>query len=178
MASLRRTIALVGMMGAGKSSVGRRLALRLDVPFRDADAEIEAAAGCTVQEIFARYGEEEFRSGERKVICRLLGEPAHVLATGGGAFIDPQTRARMKESAVSVWIKAPVDVLLARVQRKDDRPLLKNADPREVLERLLKEREPIYSEADFSVSSENGPHAETVERIVAALKERGTWVEP
>ncbi|HEY0282994.1 MAG TPA: shikimate kinase, partial [Rhizomicrobium sp.] len=104
MAGLRRTIALVGMMGAGKSSIGRRLAARLEVPFRDADGEIERAAGCTVAEIFARYGEGAFREGERKVIERLLGEPPHVLATGGGAFIDPQTRTRIKDSAVSVWI--------------------------------------------------------------------------
>jgi shikimate kinase len=161
------------MMGAGKSSLGRRLAARLKVPFRDADSEIERAAGCTVSEIFARYGEGAFREGERKVIERLLTEPPHVLATGGGAFIDPGTRARMKDCAVSVWIKAPVDVLLSRIQRKDDRPLLKTGDPREVMERLLKEREPVYAEADLTVSSENGPHAETVERIVTALKERG-----
>ena len=173
MAELRRTIALVGMMGAGKSSIGRRLATRLKVPFQDADDEIEQAAGCTVADIFARYGEPAFRDGERKVIERLLTEPPHVLATGGGAFIDPGTRARMKDCAVSVWIKAPVDVLLSRIQRKDDRPLLKTGDPREVMERLLKEREPVYAEADLTVSSENGPHAETVERIVTALKERG-----
>jgi shikimate kinase len=163
------------MMGSGKSSIGRRLAARLKVPFRDADSEIELAAGCTVAEIFARYGEPAFREGERKVIERLLGEPPHVLATGGGAFIDPVTRARMKDCAVSVWIKAPVDVLLARVQRKGDRPLLKTGDPHEVLERLLKERGPIYAEADFAVDSENGPHAETVERIVTALKKRDVF---
>ncbi len=177
MAGLRRTIALVGMMGAGKSSIGRRLAARLEVPFRDADGEIERAAGCTVAEIFARYGEGAFREGERKVIERLLGEPPHVLATGGGAFIDPQTRTRIKDSAVSVWIKAPLEVLLARVHRKDDRPLLKTGDPREIMERLLKLREPIYAEADLIASSESGPHSETVERIVAALKERGDYEE-
>ena len=177
MAELRRTIALVGMMGAGKSSIGRRLATRLKVPFRDADSEIERAAGCAIPEIFARYGEGAFRDGERKVIERLLAEPPHVLAAGGGAFIDPRTRARMKDCAVSVWIKAPVDVLLARVKRKEDRPLLKTGNPREILERLLTEREPIYAEADLAVDSENGPHAETVERIVAALKERGVCGE-
>jgi len=173
MAALRRTIALVGMMGAGKSSVGRRLAARLDVPFCDADAEIEAAAGCTISDIFERYGESAFRDGERKVIGRLLGEPPHVMATGGGAFIDPETRARMKECAVSVWLKAPVDVLLARILRKDTRPLLKAGEPREVLERLLTEREPIYALADIAIESESGPHCETVERIMAALSERG-----
>lgn len=177
MAELRRTIALVGMMGAGKSSIGRRLATRLKVPFRDADSEIEQAAGCTIAEIFARFGEGAFRDGERKVIDRLLAEPPHVLATGGGAFIDPGTRACMKDRAVSVWIKAPVDVLLARIKRKDDRPLLKTGDPHEVMERLLKEREPIYAEADLAVDSENGPHGETVECIVAALKERGVCEE-
>jgi shikimate kinase len=177
MAELRRTIALVGMMGAGKSSIGRRLATRLKVPFRDADSEIERAAGCAIAEIFARYGEGAFRDGERKVIDRLLAEPPHVLATGGGAFIDPETRARMRDCAVSVWIKAPVDVLLARVKRKDDRPLLKTGNPREVLERLLMEREPIYAEADLTIESEEGPHGETVERIVAALKERGVCGE-
>jgi shikimate kinase len=165
------------MMGAGKSSIGRRLATRLKVPFRDADSEIEQAAGCTIAEIFARFGEGAFRDGERKVIDRLLAEPPHVLATGGGAFIDPGTRACMKDRAVSVWIKAPVDVLLARIKRKDDRPLLKTGDPHEVMERLLKEREPIYAEADLAVDSENGPHGETVECIVAALKERGVCEE-
>jgi len=173
MAALRRTIALVGMMGAGKSSVGRRLAVRLDVPFCDADAEIEAAAGCTISDIFERYGESAFRDGERKVIGRLLAEPPHVMATGGGAFIDPETRARMKECAVSVWLKAPVEVLLARILRKDTRPLLKAGEPREVLERLLNEREPIYALADIAIESESGPHCETVERIMAALSERG-----
>jgi len=160
-------------MGAGKSSVGRRLAVRLDVPFCDADAEIEAAAGCTISDIFERYGESAFRDGERKVIGRLLAEPPHVMATGGGAFIDPETRARMKECAVSVWLKAPVEVLLARILRKDTRPLLKAGEPREVLERLLNEREPIYALADIAIESESGPHCETVERIMAALSERG-----
>ena len=173
MAALRRTIALVGMMGAGKSSVGRRLAVRLDVPFCDADAEIEAAAGCTISDIFEQYGESAFRDGERKVIGRLLAEPPHVMATGGGAFIDPETRARMKECAVSVWLKAPVEVLLARILRKDTRPLLKAGEPREVLERLLTEREPIYALADIAIESESGPHCETVERIMAALNEHG-----
>src|SRR5262249_24005780 len=124
MTNLSRTVALVGMMGAGKSSVGRTLANRLGVEVRDADSEIEQAAGCPVPEIFERFGEQAFRDGERKVIARLLGAAPHVLATGGGAFIDPSTRARIKESAVSVWIKAPVDVLMSRVKRRDDRPLL------------------------------------------------------
>ena len=129
MAGLNRTVALVGMMGAGKSSIGRRLAARLNVPFKDADSEIELAAGCSISEIFERYGEGAFRDGERKVIARLLGEAAHVLATGGGAFADPQTRAKLKECALTVWIKAPIKLLLARVQRRDTRPLLRDGDP-------------------------------------------------
>ncbi len=173
MLRLNRTVALVGMMGAGKSSVGRRLATRLDVPFRDADSEIETAAGCTISEIFDRFGEEAFRDGERRVIARLLTETPHVLATGGGAFVDPQTRSAIKETAVSIWIKAPVEILLQRVKRRDTRPLLRHGDPRETLERLLKEREPLYAEADMIVESEDGPHALAVDRVIAVLKERG-----
>jgi shikimate kinase len=173
MTRLDRTVALVGMMGAGKSSVGRRLATRLGVTFKDADSEIELAAGCSVAEIFERYGEAAFRDGERKVIARLLDEPPLVLATGGGAFIDPQTRARLKESAMTVWIKAPVDVLLNRVSRRGNRPLLRTADPRDTLERLLKERAPVYAEADITIESDEGPHAIAVDLILSALKERG-----
>jgi len=176
MGHLTHTIALVGMMGAGKSSIGRRLAARLDVVFRDADGEIESAAGCTIPEIFERYGEPAFRDCERKVISRLIVEPPHVLATGGGAFIDPETRRRIRDCAVSIWIKAPVEVLLARVKRTANRPLLKTGDPHEILTRLLKEREPVYALADLVCDSENGPHAETVERLQEALTERGIWV--
>ncbi|HEX4302296.1 MAG TPA: shikimate kinase [Rhizomicrobium sp.] len=170
---MKRTVALVGMMGAGKSSVGRRLATRLGVGFKDADSEIEAAAGCTISEIFERYGEPAFRSGERKVIARLLTEAPHVMATGGGAFMDAVTRATLKTNAVTIWLKAPVEVLLARTQRRDSRPLLRNGDPRETLERLLTERTPIYQEADFTIDSEDGPHGASVERIVALLGECG-----
>lgn len=173
MVRLLRTVALVGMMGAGKSSVGRRLAARLDVPFKDADAEIETAAGCTISEIFERYGEPAFRDGERRVIARLLSEAPHVLATGGGAFMDAKTRENVKQSSVSVWIKAPIEILLQRVKRRDNRPLLKTGDPKETLTRLLKEREPVYAEADLTIESEEGPHARAVDRIIAALKERG-----
>jgi shikimate kinase len=176
MGHLTHTIALVGMMGAGKSSIGRRLAARLNVAFRDADSEIETAAGCTIPEIFERYGEPAFRDCERKVISRLIVEPPHVLATGGGAFMDAETRAQIKAHAVSVWIRAPVEVLLARVKRKENRPLLKTGDPHEILTRLLKEREPVYALADLVCDSENGPHAENVERLLAVLSERGTWV--
>jgi len=170
---LSRTVALVGMMGAGKSSVGRRLASRLGVAFKDADSEIELAAGCPVSEIFERYGEPAFRDGERKVIARLLSEPPHVMATGGGAFIDPTTRARLKEGAITVWIKAPVDVLMSRVKRRDSRPLLRTADPRGTLERLLTERAPVYAEADITIDSDDGPHAFAVDQILGALKEHG-----
>jgi shikimate kinase len=174
---LNRIIALVGMMGAGKSSLGRRLAVRLNVPFRDADAEIAAAAGCTIPEIFSRYGEAAFRDCERKVLCRLLAEPPHVLATGGGAFMDENTRARIKASAASMWIDAPLDVLLSRVQRKDDRPLLKQGDPREILERLLQQRGPIYALADMTIVSGDAPHAETVERMIEMLEQNGICEE-
>ncbi|HTW34536.1 MAG TPA: shikimate kinase [Rhizomicrobium sp.] len=170
---MKRTVALVGMMGAGKSSVGRRLAARLGVPFRDADSEIEAAAGCTIAEIFDRFGEQDFRDGERRVIARLLGQPPHVLATGGGAFIDPRTRAEIKAQAVSIWLRASIELLTGRVQRRDTRPLLRQGDPKEILTRLLAEREPIYAEADIQLDSEEGPHAAVVERIIAALGERG-----
>jgi shikimate kinase len=173
MVRLNRTVTLVGMMGAGKSSVGRRLAARLAVPFRDADSEIESAAGCTISEIFERYGEASFRDGERRVIARLLTEAPHVLATGGGAFMDAQTRAAVKELSLSVWIKAPIEILLQRVKRRDNRPLLKTGDPRETLERLLKEREPQYAEADLTIESEEGPHSLAVDRIIGVLKDRG-----
>ncbi|HWA30292.1 MAG TPA: shikimate kinase [Rhizomicrobium sp.] len=172
MSGLKRTVALVGMMGAGKSALGRRLAGRLGVEFRDADTEIETAAGCSINEIFARYGEPAFRDGERKVIARLLAMPPHVLATGGGAFIDPDTRARIKKDAVSVWINVPLETLITRVGRRDTRPMLKNGDPAEIMARLLKEREPVYAEADMAVNSEDGPHQAAVESIVRMLKDR------
>ncbi len=168
-----KTVALVGMMGAGKSSIGRRLAARLATPFRDADSEIETAAGCSISEIFERYGEEAFRDGERRVIARLLTEPPHVLATGGGAFMDPETRSRLREHAVSVWIKVPLDVLLSRVQRRDTRPLLRNGNPRETLARLLAQREATYAEADITFESDDAPHHIAVDRIILALEARG-----
>jgi len=168
-----RTIALVGLMGVGKTSIGRRLAQRLGLPFVDADAEIEAAAGCTIEEIFERHGESAFRDGERRVIARLLGEPPHVLATGGGAFMDQATRALMRERAVTVWLRADLELMLARVARRNNRPLLKAGEPRAVLERLIAARYPIYAEADISVDSIDGPPEATVERVLAALAERG-----
>jgi shikimate kinase len=174
---LTRTVALVGMMGVGKSAIGRRLATRLNVPFKDADSEIESAAGCSIAQIFERYGEPAFRDGERKVIGRLLTEPPHVMATGGGAFMDPTTRERLKHDAVTIWLRAPIDTLVARTGRRDNRPLLKDGDPRETIERLLKERTPVYQQADHTIDSEDGPHTVSVERIVALLTETGVLVE-
>jgi shikimate kinase len=172
MRKLDKTLVLVGMMGAGKTSVGRRLAGTLGVPFRDADVEIETAAGCTINDIFERFGETAFRSGERKVIARLLSDPPHVLAAGGGAFVDEETRQRIKELAVSIWLRAPLDLLIQRVLRKDTRPLLRNTDSRATLERLLREREPIYAQADIVIESDEGPHDVVVKRIIAALNDR------
>ena len=172
MGTLRRTIALIGMMGAGKSSVGRRLAARLDVPFHDSDVEIEAAAGCAIAEIFERFGESAFRAGERKVIARLLREPPHIMATGGGALTDPATRAQIAAETFSIWLKAPVELLVARVIRRQSRPLLLQGNPRETIHRLLSEREPIYALADLTIEAEDSPHPAMVERILAALSER------
>lgn len=169
---LGRTIALVGLMGAGKTTIGRRLAHALDLPFADADAEIVAAAGRSVEAIFAEHGECEFRRGERKVIARLLAGPHHVLATGGGAFIDPRTRALMKERAISIWLKAPLDVLMKRVSKRDDRPLLKEDDPRAVMQRLMDERYPIYAEADLTIETGIGPHNSAVTQILDALRKQ------
>jgi len=170
--TIPRTIALVGLMGAGKTSVGRRLAQALNVPFRDADEEIEHAAGITIQEIFEQHGECEFRRGERRVIRRLLSEPVHVLATGGGAFIDPSTRALMRTSALSVWLRADLDTLVRRVERRDHRPLLKDGCPRDTLRRLIELRYPIYAEADLVVDTGTGPHATAVAAVLSALRAR------
>lgn len=164
-----RPIVLVGLMGAGKSSVGRRLATRLGVRFVDADSEIEAAAGCSIPEIFERHGEAAFRDGERRVIARLLDGGPQVLATGGGAFMDAETRKRIRERAVSVWLRADLDVLVERCSRKRTRPLLEGGDRRAILARLIDERYPVYAEADIVVDTVAGPHEEVVERIVAAL---------
>lgn len=173
MRKLDKTVVLVGMMGAGKTSVGRRLAAVLGVPFKDADAEIEAAAGSTISEIFARYGEATFRDGERKVLARLLTEPPHVLATGGGAFVDPETRTRVKADAISIWLKADIDLLLERIGRKDTRPLLAGPDAYATMKRLLTEREPVYSQADITIQCDAGPHDVVVRRILDALESRG-----
>jgi shikimate kinase len=164
-----RSIVLVGMMGAGKSSIGRRLAARLGIPFSDADAAIEEAAGMSVEDIFEVHGEPSFRSGEARVITRLLENGPQVLATGGGAFINPQTRARIHERGISVWLKADTDVLIRRLRRRNDRPLLKTDDPAATLTGLLAAREPIYSQAHLAIVSRDVPHEIIVEEIVMAL---------
>ncbi len=164
-----RTVVLVGLMGAGKTKIGRRLAVRLGLPFFDSDHEIEAAAGETIEEIFANRGEQVFRDGERRVIARLLAEPVHVLATGGGAFMDPATRVVIARRGVSVWLRADLDVLVQRVSRRADRPLLKAGDPRGILAELIERRYPIYAEAEVTVDSGDGSPEATVNRAIAAL---------
>jgi shikimate kinase len=165
-----RSVVLVGLMGAGKSNIGRRLANRLHLPFIDADSEIEAAAGATVEEIFQRYGEAYFRDGERRVIARLLDGPVHVLAAGGGAFMDAQTRARIRQRAISIWLRADLELLLARVARRDHRPLLKDGDRRAILAALIEKRHPIYAEADIVVDSIDGPPELTLSQVISELK--------
>jgi shikimate kinase len=165
----RRSIVLVGMMGAGKSSIGRRLTARVGISFIDADAEIEAAAGMSIADIFAIHGEPYFRAGEARVIARLLEHGPQVLATGGGAFMSAQTRATLREKAVSVWLKADLDVLTRRLRRRNDRPLLKTDDPVATLADLLLVRDPIYAEADVTVVSRDVTHDVIVDEIVAAV---------
>jgi len=165
----RRSVVLVGMMGAGKSSVGRRVALRLGIPFVDADTEIEKAAGMAITDIFAIRGEAEFRSGEARVILRLLEGGPQVLATGGGAFINPDTRAAIAAKGISIWLKAEPDVLMKRIKRRQDRPLLQTADPAATLRKLLEEREPVYALADLTVQSREVTHDRIVDEIVGAI---------
>jgi shikimate kinase len=165
----RRSIVLVGMMGAGKSSIGRRVAARLAIPFVDADAEIELAADMTIAEIFAVHGEPYFRAGEARVIARLLERGPQVLATGGGAFMNAQTRESLKDKAVSVWLKADLDVLTKRLRRRNDRPLLKTEDPVATLTNLLQVRDPIYATADVTVLSRDVTHEVIVDEIIAAV---------
>lgn len=166
-----RTIVLVGLMGAGKSCIGKRLAAHLRLPFTDADKEIEAAAGCSISDYFAQHGEKAFRDGERRVIQRLLSGPVQVLATGGGAFMDPTTRALIHERALSVWLRADLDLLVKRVARRNERPLLHNVDPRQKLSELMEIRYPVYAEADLVVDSMDGPPEATLSRVVAALEQ-------
>ena len=166
----RRSIVFVGMMGVGKSSIGRRLGARLGVPFVDADAEIEKAAGMSIADIFARHGEADFRSGEARVIARLLEGGPQILATGGGAVMNPDTRAAIKAKGVSIWLHAEFDVLMRRIaKRKNDRPMLQTADPAATLRQLLAEREPIYAQSDLTVQSREVPHDAIVAEIMRAL---------
>ena len=167
----RKTIALVGLMGVGKSSIGRRLAIALGLPFRDADTEVEEAAGRSIPDIFAELGEPAFRDGERRVIARLLEDEPHVLATGGGAFMNDQTRALIKNKAVSVWLKGDLEVLARRVSRKSDRPLVAGKDPLEVLRAQAAVRYPFYAQADITVETGETPHQVAVEAILAALRD-------
>jgi shikimate kinase len=164
-----RSIVLIGLMGAGKTAVGRRLANRLDLAFLDADSEIEMAAGTSISEIFADHGEAYFRQGERKVIARLLEAGPQVLATGGGAYMNADTRANIKARGISVWLRADLRVLLKRVQRRDNRPLLANGDPETVMKALMAERHPIYAEADVTVESRDVPHDVIVGTVIDAL---------
>ena len=166
-----RPIVLVGLMGAGKSSVGRRLATQLGLPFKDADHEIEAASNLSVPEFFDIHGEAAFRDGERKVIARLLKEPRHVLATGGGAFMDPKTRALIARKGCSIWLRAELDVIYKRCMKRNNRPLLKTGNPKTILKDLMDQRYPIYAEADITVDSGDGPHEIVVDKIVTALND-------
>ncbi len=168
-AGLDRPIVLVGLMGAGKTTVGRRLASRLHLPFVDADEEIERAAGLSISEIFDAFGEGEFRAGERRIMARLLEGPPQVIATGGGAFIDPETRGNIAAHGISIWLRADLDVLTERVARRNSRPLLRDKDPRATLASLMAIRDPIYAQADLVVDSADQPHSATVEKILAAL---------
>lgn len=169
---LDRPIVLVGMMGAGKTTVGKRLAPRLGLPFFDADEEIERAAGMSVADLFERHGEESFRKGEAQVIARLLLGPPHVLATGGGAVLDPATRALIKTRAISVWLRADVETIFRRAMRRPTRPLLRNADPQGTLARLLAARESLYAQADYVIDSRPGPQDRTVDAVLEALAPR------
>ena len=167
---LNRPVVLVGLMGVGKSTVGRRLAKRLGVPFVDSDAEIEGAAGLSAAEVFERYGEHDFRDGERRLVARLVDGDVRVIATGGGAYVDSRTRELLNERAITVWLDAPLDVLAERTSRRDTRAQLRNGDPKSTLERLANERRPSYEEAHIHVKSGNGAHKDVVEAIVQALE--------
>ncbi|WP_415715101.1 shikimate kinase [Roseibium sp.] len=164
-----RSIVLVGIMGCGKSTVGKRLAQRLGLEFIDADSEIERAANMTVSEIFAEHGEPYFRSGEERVIARLLGEGPQVLATGGGAFMSEATRAEIAQNGLSIWLKVDFDTVMARVRRRSTRPLLQNPDPEGTMKRLMADREPIYAKAALTVRSKEVPHESVVDQIVVSL---------
>jgi shikimate kinase len=167
-----RSLVLVGMMGAGKSTIGRRLSARLRLPFLDADIEIEAAAGMSIPDIFETHGEPHFRDGEARVIARLLDNGPAVIATGGGAFMREDTRRRIRDKAVSIWLKADADIIMKRVKRRADRPLLQTADPAGTIGRLIAEREPVYQHADLTIWSRDVPHEKIVDECVEALHAR------
>jgi shikimate kinase len=169
--TIAKPIVLVGLMGAGKTTVGRRLAARLHLPFTDADDEIEKAAGFSIAEMFARYGEPAFRDGERRVIQRLMAGPTQVIATGGGAFVDPGTRALILARGIAIWLQADIDLLVERTARRGTRPLLADGNPRQILTDLLTIRTPAYQQAPIHVKSDRGPHDQSVEAIIAALKD-------
>ena len=164
-----RSIVLIGMMGAGKSTIGRRLAARLRLPFLDADVEIEAAAGMSIPDIFETHGEPHFRDGEARVIARLLDSGPAVVATGGGAFMREETRNRIRDKAVSIWLKAEAEIIMRRVRRRADRPLLQTPDPAATVDRLLGEREPVYQNADITIWSRDVPHEKIVDECIEAL---------
>lgn len=165
-----RTIVMVGLMGAGKSSIGRRLANRLNLEFIDADSEIEKAAGCSINEIFERFGETAFRDGERKVIRRLMEGPVKVLSTGGGAYMDTETRGLITDRGISVWLRADLDLLVARCSRRNNRPLLQKGNPRDVLQALMDERYPVYGGADITVDAGDRDHEDTVDKVLDGIE--------
>lgn len=167
---LERSILLVGMMGSGKSTVGRRLAARLGLPFYDADEEIEKAAGLTISEIFERYGEAHFRDGERRVIARLIEGPRCVIATGGGAFAQDATRAAILARGLAIWLDVPIPVLVERVSRRNHRPLLHGRDPVQVITDLMDKRAPAYAEAHLRVCCDASPHSRAVDAVLAAME--------
>jgi shikimate kinase len=168
--TLPRTVALVGLMGAGKTTIGRRLAEHFGLPFVDADEEIEKAAGQSVADIFTQFGEDYFRDGEQRVIARLLDEPIHILATGGGALIRPQTRERLKAKAITLWLRSDIKVLARRIANKPHRPLVANRNPLDVLKDHVKTRYPLYETADIVVDTGDQPHARAVELVLDALQ--------
>lgn len=174
----QRTLVLVGLMGCGKSSIGKRLAAKLALPFIDADEEIERVAQKSISEIFADHGEAFFRDREAKVIARLLGCGPQVLATGGGAFITPETREKIRDAGISIWLRADLPVLMRRVGKRDSRPLLKNGDPEQVMKNLMATRYPIYAEADLTVESRDIPHDSIVAEILAALSRHPALAQP
>lgn len=174
---LTKTVVLTGMMGCGKSAIGRRLAAQLGLDFKDSDTEIEQAAAMSVSEIFDQHGEAYFRDGEKRVIERLLHEPAHIMAIGGGAFCQPQTRALIQQHACSIWLKTDLDELVRRVnKRPGKRPLLANGDPKDILARLLEERAPDYEKADLTIVSSSGTHQKTVKAVIAELTQCGILI--